>query len=191
MNRKIVLLTSIAFLSFLAGHAVAEEIAPDFTLTDIDGIEFSLGSYRGRVVLLDFFATWCDPCVAQIPNLKSLRSEFGEGLVIISISVSPPTDTVGKLQQFRQEYEINWIIARDTVEISYEYDVQLIPTLVIIDQEGHIQHKHVGPTDESVLREEIYEIIPEFGILVTIMFVLLTLAVVVIHKRMKALSQRE
>jgi len=145
-------------LSFLVRGVVAQEVAPDFTLTDIDGVEFSLSDYRGRVVLLDFFATWCGYCVAQIPHLKTLYEEFGEGLVIISISVSPSSDTVEKLQQFRQTHNINWIVARDTVGVNDEYNVPYLPTLVIIDQEGYIQHQHSGPIDESVLQEEIYEL---------------------------------
>jgi len=184
LNRKIVLFTSLALLSFLARSVVAQEVAPDFTLTDIDGVEFSLSDYRGKVVLLDFFDTLCSPCREEIPHLKSLHEEFGEDLIIISISVSPSFDTVEKLQQFRQEHEIDWIIARDTIGIYGEYDVQYIPTLVVIDQEGYMQHRHVGLTEESVLSEEIYEIIPEFGTWASILFVFLMLTVaVVIHKR--------
>jgi len=178
------LLTSIVLLPFLIGHSFAQEIAPDFTLTDIDGVQFSLSDNRRSVVLLDFFATWCNPCIAEIPHLKSLHEEISEDFIIISISVSPETDTVQNLQQFRQEHEIDWIIARDTIGIWEDYNVQYIPTLVIIDQEGYIQHKHVGLTDESKLREEISEIIPEFGTWISITFIFLILtATIVICKR--------
>ena len=184
MSSKILLFTSLVLLSFFVRSVTAQEVAPDFTLTDIDEVEFSSSDYRGKVVLLDFFDTMCSPCLEEIPHLQSLYEEFGEDLIIISISVSPSFDTVEKLQQFRQEHEIDWIIARDTIGIYDEYDVQYIPTLVIIDQEGYIQHRHVGLTDESVLREEIYEIIPEFRTWVSIIFVFLILTVVaVIHKR--------
>jgi len=162
---------------------IAQEIAPDFTLTDIDGVEFSLSDHRGKVVLLDFFSLRCGPCIDEIPHLKAVHEEFGEDLIIISISIDPYYDTVEKLQQFRQEHEIGWIVARDTIGIYGQYDVQLLPTLAIIDQEGYIQHRHVYPdTGESVLSEEIYEIIPEFGTLIILVFLILTVAVV-IHKR--------
>ncbi len=158
-NAKIILLAGIVVLSILVMDVVALEIAPDFTLTDIDGVEFSLSEYRGKVVLLDFFATWCSACVAEFPHLKFVHDEFGEDLIIISISVSPSSDTVEKLQQFRDDHGIDWFVARDTAGVHDKYgNIWPIPTLVIIDQEGYIQHQHSGLTDESVLREEIYEI---------------------------------
>ena len=184
------LLTSLALLSFLVRSVIAQDIASDFSLTDIDGVEFSLSDYRGKVVLLDFFSLLCGPCIDEIQHLKVIHEEFGEDLIIMSISVDPYYDTVEKLQQLRQEHEIDWIVARDTIGIYDEYDVQLIPTLAIIDQEGYIQHRHVGLTDESVLREEIYEIIPEFGTWISIIFVFLILTVaVVIYKRRSLLGK--
>ena len=98
--KKFILLASIVVLSFFVRCVIAQGIAPDFTLTDIDGVEFSLSDHRGRVVLLDFFATWCGPCVDEIPHLRLLHSEFGEDFIIISISVDPYSDTVEDLQQF-------------------------------------------------------------------------------------------
>jgi len=183
-------------LSLLVRPVMGQEIAPDFTLVDIDGVEFSLGNFRERVVLLDFFDTLCGDCLEEIQHLKSLHQEFDENLIIISISVSPSLDTVEKLQQFREEHEINWIIARDTIGIYGEYDVQYIPTLVIIDQEGCIQHRHVGLTGESVLSEEIYEIIPEFRTWASLIFIflMLTVAVVVLKRRSlfgRSLSSRK
>jgi len=190
LNRKIVLLISLALLSLLIRLVTAQEVAPDFTLTDIDGIEFSLSDFRAKVILLDFFDTSCSPCLEEIPHLKTLHEEFDEDLVIISISVSPSFDTVEKLQQFRQEHEINWIVARDTIGIFDEYNVQYIPTLVIIDQEGYMQRRHVGLTGESVLQQEIYEIIPEFGTWAVIIFVFLTLTVATLaHKRRSLLRK--
>lgn len=184
MDGKVALLIGLALLSLVIQSVPAQEVAPDFTLTDIDGVEFSLGDYRGKVVLLDFFDTLCGECREEIPHLKSLHVEFGDDLVIISISVSLSFDTVEKLQQFRNEHEIDWILARDTIGIYDDYDAQYIPTLVIIDQEGYIQQRHVGLKGESVLQQEIYEIIPEFGTWISTMLVFLTLTVVaVIHKR--------
>jgi peroxiredoxin len=193
LNKKIVLLlASLTAPSFFMRYAFAQEFAPDFTLTDIDGSEFSLRDFGGRVVLLDFFATWCSPCVSEISNLKSLHEEFGDDLVIISISVSPSSDTAEKLQEFRQEYQMNWIIARDTIGINDEYGVQYIPTLVVIDQEGYINHKHVGLTDESVLHEEIISIIPEFGTWTSITIALLLSALSIVHgKHRKCIDRSE
>ena len=144
MNGKVVSLIYLALLLFSVRLVIAEKIAPDFTLTDIDGVEFSLSDYRGKVVLLNFFQILCGPCVAEIPHLKVVHEEFGEDLIIISISISPGYDTVEKLQQFREEHEIDWIIARDTLGVHENYIITT-PTLVIIDQLGHIRYTH-APT---------------------------------------------
>ena len=182
-NKKIFLLANIAVLIFFVRSAVAQEIAPDFNLTDIDGIQFSLSDYTEKVVLLDFFATWCGPCISEIPHLKSLHEKFGEDLVIISISVSSSSDTVESLLKFRQEHEMNWIIARDTIGVSDKYGVQYIPTLVIVDQEGYIQHRHVGLTEESVLHGEIVKIVPEFWTWPSIILLFLTLTLTILVSR--------
>jgi len=145
----------IVFSLFLTVKVSAKEVAPNFTLTDIDGNKFSLSNYQGKIVLLDFFRIIpsCPPCLEAIPHLKSLHETFGEGLVIISISVG--SETVNDLQQFRDDYEIGWTIAKDTVGVSNDYEVQYIPTLAIIDQDGYIRYRHVGLTEESVLSNEI------------------------------------
>lgn len=158
MDKKVVLFFGFAFLFSSAGLVVADQVAPDFTLIDVDGLDFSLSDFKGRVVLLDFFATWCGTCRAEIPHLRSLHEEFGEDLVIISISTDPLSDTVEDLILFREERVMDWIVARDTEGVSWNYGVASIPTKVIVDQEGYVQHRHVGLTDELVLREEILEI---------------------------------
>jgi len=142
---------------------VTKSTAPDFTLVDIDDIEFSLRDYRGKSVLLDFFATLCGSCRAEIPHLNALHEEFGEDLIIISISIDPYSDTVENLRQFRQEYELDWIIARDIKGVNWDYGVTSIPAIVIISPEGYIKQRYTGLTDESVLREEILAMGPEIA----------------------------
>jgi len=159
LRSEVLSLISIALLLFSAKLVIAEKIAPDFTLTDIDGVEFSINDYREKVVLLDLFSTLCGPCIAEIPHLKSLHEEFGEDLIIISISVRQ-SDTVEKLQQFRQEQGIDWIIARDTVGIREKLGgLWTVPTLIIIDQQGYIRYIHEGLTGPCTLSEEIGYII--------------------------------
>jgi len=139
----------------------AYDVAPDFTLTDIDGNEFSLSEFLGKVVILDFFGSRCGPCLAEMPHLKTLREEFGEDvLAIISIGVSYG-DTVESLKQIREKYGIDWALAVDTAGVADKYSVVAIPTLVIIDPDGYKRYRHVGLTEESVLSEEVATIIPE------------------------------
>ena len=129
--------------------------APDFTLVDIEGETFSLSDYHGRVVLLDFFATWCKPCILEIPHLREVYHAYGGEIAIISISVDPDHDTVQLLREFRDEHGILWRVARDTSGVSEEYGIQYIPTLFIIDQNGYIRYQHVGVTESSTLMDEI------------------------------------
>ncbi|MGD8545702.1 MAG: TlpA disulfide reductase family protein [Candidatus Bathyarchaeota archaeon] len=169
-------------LSFLIIPVIAQQGAPDFSLTDIDGNQFSLSDYRGQVVLLNFFHTMCSGCIEEIPHLKSLHTEFSEDLIIISISVAS-FDTDERLLEFRQNHDINWIVSRDTASIVELYNVEFVPMLVIVDQDGDICHQHIGETEYSILYEEIFEIVPEFGSLISIIFVLMILSsFIVIYK---------
>jgi len=176
------------FISASAVKGYAYDDAPDFTLRDIDGNEFSLSDYQGKVVLLDFFYIDCPPCREEISHLKTLHEQFGEDLVIISIDVNL-YDTVNRLQSFREQQGISWTIARDTVGVSDEYNIRYVPTLVLIDPEGYIRYRHVGFTDESVLSGEIMEI-PEFPVAVVLpLFVIATLVAVFLTRVVRSKSR--
>lgn len=133
----------------------------DFSLVDIDGKPFRLSDFRGRVVLLDFMATWCGPCRASMSDLRELRRDFGEELVMISISVDPTSDTVEQLKAWRDYFEADWIHARDTVDppLSQKYKVGSIPTLIIIDKRGNVGFRHVGMTSAATLKNEVSELL--------------------------------
>ena len=130
------------------------QLAPDFTLKDINGREFSLSDFRGKVVILDFFATYCAPCKEQVKELRELRERFGEKLVIISISVYPG-DTDKVLRDYARENGMDWIVARDTADVASKYGVRRLPTLVVVDPKGYIKAKHVGLTDSEVLAKDV------------------------------------
>jgi cytochrome oxidase Cu insertion factor (SCO1/SenC/PrrC family) len=123
--------------------------APDFTLTDIDGEVFSLSDHRGSIVLIDFFFIACTPCEVTMPYLKQFHDAYSPKLVIISITVSPNTDTQTELNNYREDNEMAWIIARDTEnnDLAILYGVSAAPTLFIIDADGYIRHMHVGSQD--------------------------------------------
>jgi len=147
------LLIITLFLSVNA--AVGLDKAPDFTLVDINGEQFKLSDHLGKIVLIDFFATWCGPCMSEIEHLKSLYNTYPrDQFIIISIGVDPQ-ETNNDLRNFAQQYGIEWTVARDTDQVSDKYSVSPIPHLVIIDAEGYKRHNHVGLTGESTLRQEI------------------------------------
>lgn len=130
--------------------------APSFMLTDINGAVFSLEDFKGKIIVLDFFTTWCGPCKTQIPYLLQIYEKYGSNkVVIISISTDSTSDTVDKLKRYALENNIAWIIARDTDNVARKYEVTAIPTIFIIDQDRIIRYKHVGVTSSSILLSEI------------------------------------
>jgi len=162
MQRKILL--SILFFTIvtIAGVWYVTQsnpvLAPDFSLTDLDENIFSLTDFRGRIVILDFMATWCGPCRLQMPYNKLVWEEFGDKLILISIDIDI-MESEETLKTFAQEYQYaTWIWAKDTAKLSEVYKVASIPTTVIIDQEGYIRFTHVGVTSSSTLIQEIKEL---------------------------------
>jgi thiol-disulfide isomerase/thioredoxin len=116
-----------------------------YTLTNTDFSEF-----RGKVVVLDFFATWCSPCIQQIPHLAEIHEKYNSSDVVI-VSIGSSTDAVEDLEQFKEEHDMSWRVARDTVGAFDKYGVLYIPKLVILDQEGSISYEHEGVTSASDL----------------------------------------
>jgi len=133
----------------------------DFYLVDIDGDPFQLRDFRGKVVLLDFMATWCVPCRMSMSDLSEIRTHFGEEIVMISISIYPVSDTVEQLRSWRDTWEADWIHARDTADppLRQRFKVSAIPTMFIIDKDGEIGFKHVGLTPVATLKSEISELL--------------------------------
>jgi len=185
LKKIILLLTGLVLMALLIESAIAQEAAPNFTLTDIDGANFSLSDQKGKVVLLDFFAIMCASCITEMQSLNVIHQEFGENVTIVSITENPDIDTVAKLQQFRQDNNMTWIVARDTEGLGDTYNVQVLPTLVIIDKEGYIQYRHTDIANASVLEQEISPIIPEFGTSTPAILVFLTIpiAVAIVYRR--------
>ena len=131
------------------------DAAPDFTLYTLDGDEVKLSDYLGKVVILDFWATWCPPCRKGIPDLISIQNEYKDDLVVIGISLDQPA-TQDQLIPFIKNYGINYPIVLGDLEVSAAYgNIQAIPTSFIIDQEGNIINKHIGLVLKSTLAEEI------------------------------------
>lgn len=116
------------------------QTAPDFHATTLDGGFISLSELRGKVVLLEFWAVWCGPCLPEIPFLKELDEEYGDqDFVLIGISLD---DDLEKLQQFVEKEQMAWPQifqgAAWTGEISQLYNVQGIPRAFLIDREGRV-----------------------------------------------------
>ncbi len=127
--------------------------APQFTLTDIAGHPIALSNYRGKVVILDFWAPWCPPCRREIPDFISLQKQYAsQGLQIIGIGLDQP----GNVAAFVQQYGINYPVAVGDDAISNLYGgVSGIPTTFIIDKQGNITNRFEGFTERTVFEQEI------------------------------------
>ena len=123
--------------------------APDFTLKDLSGNSVSLHQYRGKVVLLDFWATWCLPCRHSIPELVELQDKYRDkGLVVIGISVDDPLQANNNyLSAYMEKYKINYTILRadEKTTVSYFGNGNFaIPTIFFINRDGLIVNKGMG-----------------------------------------------
>jgi cytochrome c biogenesis protein CcmG/thiol:disulfide interchange protein DsbE len=128
--------------------------APGFSLPGINGKVLSLSSYRGKVVLLDFWATWCDPCREETPHLVELQNKYGaQGLQIIGISMD---DGPGPVHEFYQQFRMNYPVVMGNAKVGELYGGVLgLPIAFVIGRDGRIYAKHVGATDVSVLEHDI------------------------------------
>lgn len=124
--------------------------APEFNLKTVDGKDVKLSDFKGKIVLIDFWATWCGPCRIGVPDLVELQEEYKDELVVIGISFDRVTGTEKDLLPFMQQYKINYIVAHGTDEVSIRYgNIQAIPTSFIIDKDGNVQNKFVGLVPKS------------------------------------------
>ena len=128
--------------------------APDFTLPLVDGGQLQLSSYRGKIVLLDFWATWCVPCREETPHFVELQRKYGDrGLQIIGVSMDDSPDPV---RPFYQQFQMNYPVVMGTADVGVAYGGVLgLPIAFLIDREGRIYSKHIGATDRTVFENEI------------------------------------
>lgn len=152
------ILLSISLFIWITGcqkEVEAGPLAPDFSLSDVSGQTVSLEQYRGSVVLLDFWATWCAPCRMTIPLLTKLHEQYKDkGLVILGVSVDDPQMIKDMdLLNYKKMSQIDYPLLRFNQKIMQDYfsDEQMaIPTMFVIDRNGRIRDKIVGFQPETL-----------------------------------------
>ncbi len=144
-----------------------ETKAPDFKLETIGGEEFKLSDYKGKVVMLNFWGTWCPPCRKEIPDLVNLQKKYNkDGLEIVGITLNSGSAT--DIQKFADKYNINYTILTDiknneTQAVTYLYgqaigqSISSIPTTLIIDRAGYIVKGYLGSRSEEVFYNDLKE----------------------------------
>jgi thiol-disulfide isomerase/thioredoxin len=127
--------------------------APAFTLEDLGGTEVSLESLRGRPVVLDFWATWCSPCVFQIPVLNEFHERHRDRVEVIGVAVD--VDGREVVAPFAAEHSIAYPVLLGTPDLAQRYGAMGFPTLYVIDPEGVIASAHVGVVDAEQLEASV------------------------------------
>jgi thiol-disulfide isomerase/thioredoxin len=129
-------------------------MAPDFTLPQLEGKDLRLSSSRGKVVLLDFWASWCDPCREETPHLIELQNKYaGRGLQIIGVSMDDSPDPA---RAFYQQFHMNYPVVMGTAKTGELYGGVLgLPIAFVINRDGRIYAKHIGATDPAIFDKEI------------------------------------
>jgi cytochrome c biogenesis protein CcmG, thiol:disulfide interchange protein DsbE len=134
--------------------AAIHQPAPDFTLPNLDGGTIQLSSYRGKVVLLDFWATWCTPCREETPHFVELQHEYGaQGLQILGVSMD---DNPEPVREFYRQFQMNYPVAMGNAKTGELYGGVLgLPIAFVTDRDGRIVSKHIGATKPEAFEREV------------------------------------
>ena len=133
--------------------------APNFSRVDLDQRNVDLTAYRGKVVVLDFWATWCAPCLTEMPRFVERQQEYGgRGLQVIGISMD---DEAPPVRAAFQKYRLNFPVVMGDEKLGEMYGgILSLPIIFLIDKNGKIRFKHQGVTDLNIIDSEIQTLLP-------------------------------
>jgi len=162
------ILVAILFIGLSATGCTAapqqgpRQPAPDFNLKTLDGKSLQLSALKGKVVLLDFWATWCPPCREEIPHFKELYDQYrGKGLEIIGVALDDGGEK--DVAPFARKNQINYPLSvTGAQELGQRYGgIRGIPTTFLIDKQGRIAKKYIGGQSKEVFETEIQALLKE------------------------------
>ena len=149
---------SIIVIALLAGctdhGAQPVMVASDFSLQDMLGKTVRLSDYKGKVVVLEFWATWCPPCRASVPGLEKLHKAYKDkGLVLLAVSM----DEGGwdEVRSFIKESGITYTVLKGTEDVAMKYEVRSIPMMLVLNKEGKIARRYLGMGSDEELEKDI------------------------------------
>jgi thiol-disulfide isomerase/thioredoxin len=130
------------------------DAAPALGVNDLDGKPISLDQTKGKIVLLNFWATWCGPCRAEIPDLIELQNKYRDKLAIIALATDE--DEPDEVKKFAQKAGINYRVGMATDPLRIKYGgIPALPTSFILDTQGRVVQKHIGLNDPSIYELEV------------------------------------
>lgn len=131
--------------------------APNFSLKTLDGKQIELNEYRGKKVILNFWATWCPPCREEMPEMQKFYDDYKEKNVeILAVNLTYAETKKEKIAEFVEKYSLSFPIPLDEKNtIGKEYRAVSIPTSYFIDEDGIITNFHIGPMDYEFMKAEI------------------------------------
>ena len=153
-----------AFFRPSARHVAAEpgqrQAMQPFELRDINGKLFRLADHKGRVVMVNFWATWCPPCQNETPDLVNVANQFAaKGLSAVGISLD--RGDPDKVQKFATEYKIPYPIIMPPEDSAVAQGIEAIPVTLLLDRQGKIAQRWVGAVDEETLRKAVEGLLAE------------------------------
>ncbi|MFY3793047.1 TlpA family protein disulfide reductase [Ureibacillus sp. MALMAid1270] len=149
----IVILASSVALNFeKTNKTVLLEEAPDFELQTLSGETVRLSDYRGKKVILNFWATWCPPCKAEMPHMQNFYEEHGDEIEVIAVNLTSRDNGMEGVEKFARDYGLTFKIPLDVDGVYGEqYEIMSIPTTYVLDENGQIFQKIIGPMDQNTL----------------------------------------
>jgi cytochrome c biogenesis protein CcmG/thiol:disulfide interchange protein DsbE len=133
--------------------------APNFSLKSVDGKTVKLSDYKGKIVIIDFWATWCPPCRRGVPDLISIQKEFKKDVVVIGISLDREK-TIKDVPGFIKDYGINYPVVYGDDQVTVDYGgIRSIPTSFVIDRKGNVVDSHIGLVPKEVFTDKVKELL--------------------------------
>jgi peroxiredoxin len=140
------------------GGAVFGQAAPDFEATDLAGRPFRLAETRGKVALVVFWATWCAPCVREVPALNALHDALHDkGLEVVGLNVE--VDDVPQVREFVRERDVRYRVVIDDGSAARAWGLVTLPSLALVGRDGVVRWKTAGSVSERELRARVTELL--------------------------------